>query len=316
MEGNELSTLGKTWVKVGTACAIIAFLVMMQSIGSCGSQDGNPVLNRSAERAVSLLQNIASNASVLVNVYMDARASDMLACAATSEPLKSALLKPALKADAKAVLAQLQDTYRAYDALLLLDRSGLCVASAPAGLEGKDLSADSAFKGALAGKLGFSDVHKSSTVESLNQKSKGWTAAIAAPVKVGNDVKGVLFSYLDWARLQKLVSSVQVGQSGYVFFLNGQNRVILHPAGSVFYGVALDDARVKLASLNEAVTRRAPFHAYYFENLRSRRQDTKLVGLAYPEGYGNFPGFGWSVGASADRTEIAPQRSLMERLFE
>jgi hypothetical protein len=42
--------------------------------------------------------------------------------------------------------------------------------------------------------------------------------------------------------------------------------------------------------------------------------DIRLVGLAYPREYGNFPGLGWTVGAGANEDEIAG-KSRFWRLF-
>jgi len=315
MGEKDLSVSRNPRVRILTACAILTFLLVAASVGIGRSPEANTALDQSDQRAVQLLESIASCAATLVSVYMDARATDMLACSSTSGSLKAALLKPEERAKAKAVLAQWLSTYRAYDAMLLLDKKGVCLAAAPDGLEDGDFSTEPAFKEALSGKLGLSDTHKSDTIRRLNPESGGWTAAVAAPVRVGNDMEGVLLSYLKWSQLQDLANGVVVWGTGYVFLLNGHNQFILHPAGASHYGWGLNEPRIQIPSLDEAVRKRAPYHSHEFTNPKTGKQDVKLIGGACPKAYGHFPGLGWTAGAVADRTEILGEPSFWKRFF-
>jgi methyl-accepting chemotaxis protein len=202
----------------------------------------------------------------------------------------------------------------AYEAILLIDKAGVCLASAPAGLVNQNFSDNEAFKGAIKGKLTVSDAHKSDVLVSLDPKSRGWTAAIAVPVKVENEVAGVLISFLKWSKLAELIMNIRVGTSGYVFVMNKQNQVIIHPA-EYLYGLSLRDPKINLSSLDEAITRKVPYYAYEFRNVRTRQLDNKLVGFAYPKGYGNFPGLGWTVGAGMDRSETMVDGSILKGLL-
>lgn len=201
----------------------------------------------------------------------------------------------------------------AYDAILLLDKTGACLASAPEGFVNEGFSNDEAFKGAVKGKLTISDVHRSEALASLDPKSKGWTLAIAVPLKVGKDVEGVLVSYLKWKRLEELIFRIKVGRTGYVFVLNSQNQVIVHPAQQL-YGLSPRDRQINLPALDDAIRQKVPYFTYQFKNRMTEKMDTKISGFAYPQGYGNFPGLGWVVGAGADRSEIGEPPLLM-RLF-
>jgi len=202
----------------------------------------------------------------------------------------------------------------AYEAILLLDKRGICLASAPEGLADKDFSSDTTFSGALKGKLTISDAYKSDLLISVDPQSKGWTVAIAVPINGGNDFRGVLMSCLKWSRLQKLIIGVRVGETGYDFVLNGQNQVIIHPARH-FYGISLRDPKINMPQLDDAVKKKLPNQRYDFKNIGTGRVDTKLVGLAYPKGYGNFPGLGWTVGTGADESEIVGGHPLWRLLF-
>jgi hypothetical protein len=125
-----------------------------------------------------------------------------------------------------------------YEAILLVDKGGAVVVSAPSGLVTGDIRDDKTVKGATKGELTISDFHKSDIVSSIDEKSNGWTLSIAAPILHGREVTGVLVSYIKWSRLEALISSLRVGKTGFVFVLNSQNQSIVHPSRAL-YGLDL-----------------------------------------------------------------------------
>ena len=285
-------------------------IILLSTVAAGCSKIGSSV-DESRKTAMREMQMIATYAADLLNVYMDARVTEMLVCSKTSEQFKKAVTDPEARTGANRILGEWLKTSKAYDAIMLVDKTGVCVASAPAELVNHDFSDDSAFKGAIGGKLTLADAHKSDALASLDPKSKGWTATIAVPIKAGKDSVGVLMSYLKWSRLRELTRSMPVGKSGYVYVLNRENQVILHPAERL-YGIGLRDRRINLPNLDDAVRRRLGTARYDFENVMTHRVDHKLVGFAYPEGYGNFPGLGWTVGAAADESELVKLPSWTE----
>jgi methyl-accepting chemotaxis protein len=295
-------------------CIGIVIMLLASAVGHGQGPEKGAALDDFDKAAVRELQTIAASASAMLNVYMDARITDMLVCSKVSERLRDALTMPEARADANRILDEWLKTSGAYEAIVLLDKSGVCLASAPAGLVNQDFSDDEAFKGAIKGKLTISDAHKSDVLIALDRNSKGWTAAIAVPVKVENRVAGVLMSFVKWSQVTKLIAGVLVGKSGYVYVLNKQNQVIIHPA-EIFYGVSIRDPKINLVSLDEAITKKAPYFAYEFRNPLTKQLDTKLVGFAYPTGYGNFPGLGWTVGAGMDRSETMADASILKVLL-
>lgn len=280
----------------------IVIMLLAAAVGYGQGPGSDVALDDFDKAAARELQTIATCASAMLNVYMEARVSDMLVCSKVSGRLRDALTTPEARADANRILEEWLHTSGAYEAILLVDKTGACLASAPAGLVNQELSDDEAFKGAIKGKLTISDAHKSAILASLDPKSKGWTATIAVPVKGENDVAGVLISLLKWSKLAELIMNFRVGPSGHVYVLNKQNQVIIHPAEHL-YGISIRDPKINLSSLDEAITRKVPYFAYEFRNVRTNRLDTKLVGLAYPTGHGNFAGLGWTVGATMDRSD-------------
>lgn len=292
-------------------CIGIAVLVVTVAAGCSQGETG---LDASQKAAMRVVREMATTAAILLDVYMDARATEILLCSTTCDQFRNALMDPEAVPETNRVLREWLKISQAYEAIVLLDKTGVCSASAPARFVDQDFSGDSAFKGAIAGTLTLSDAHKSDVLTSLDSKSKGWTVAIAVPIKVGNDAVGVLMSYLQWSRVSELTDSIQVGKTGYVYVLNRRNQVILHPF-KAFYGMGLRDPGINSPELDDAVRKRRSTVRYEFKNVRTQRVDTKLAGFAYPKGYGNFPGLGWTVAAVADETELAREQVFWRRLF-
>jgi hypothetical protein len=295
-------------------CACLGAMVVIAADGFGQGQETKTRKPRSEEIALQSMQNIAKAAAALLNVYMDARATETLAFSATCERLKNALANPDSQVDANRVLAEWFRNSDAYEAVLLLDKNGVCLASTSPELSNRNLSEDEAFQGAIKGSFTVSDVHRSDIVAALNSKPTGWAATIAgwtveiaAPISNDNEVEGVLLSFMKWSTLVKLIAGVVPGESGYVYVLNRQNQVIIHPSPSL-YGVSLSDPKINPPQLAEAVSKKVAYSSYEFVNAMTNRMDSKLVGFAYPSSCGNFPGLGWTVAAGADQSElIEPQ---------
>jgi methyl-accepting chemotaxis protein len=284
-------------------CVGLAILLISAFAGCNQSSKTDGQLDDAQKAAMGELLGIARNCASLLNVYMDSRVTDMLVLSATNDRLKEALAKPDAREEANRILEAWLKASAAYEAIVLLDKKGACLASAPKELESADFSNDEAFKGAVAGKLTVSDAHKSDVLTSPDPKSKVWTAAIAVPMKVGKEVEGVLISYIKWKRLEALLLSIPVAKTGYVFVLNSQNQIILHPARQR-YGIGVADPPISIPEIDRAVRTRAAGCGFESRNPMTRTVDFKLAGFAYPKAYENFPGLGWVVGANAHEAEI------------
>ena len=292
--------------------SIVVTILLATALSGCGRNASGP--DEFEKAAMREVQETASLAAGLLNVYMDARVTDMMVCSKMGGPLRDSLTMPEARPDANRILEEWLKISGAYDAILLLDKTGICLASAPAGLMNQDFSNDKAFEGAVKRKLIISDFHKSDVLVSLDPKSKGWTAAIAVPIRTEKGLEGVLLSYLKWSRLADMMAGIQVGKTGFVYVLNGQNQIIIHPVKEL-YGTGPRDPRINLPALDDAIRKKVPNYTYEFKNVMTGKTDIKLVGFAYPQGYGNFPGLGWTVGAGADEAEIVGGHPLFRMLF-
>ena len=189
---------------------------------------GYQIIADEAEKSAKReMRTLAESAGQSLNVFMNDRVSDTLVWA-DLRPIKEAIDVAEVREDASQMLRETVKLYGAYECIFLLDAKGNCIASSAPALVGIDFSGNDAFKGAKGGKLFISDFQKSPVVEQLDPTSGGWTLGIAAPVKVGENVQGAILAYLKWAPVEKIISDIKIGESGYVYVVSSKNQVMIH----------------------------------------------------------------------------------------
>ena len=248
------------------------------------------------------MRTLAESAGQSLNIFMNDRVSDTLVWA-DLRPIKEAIDVAEVREDASQMLRETVKLYGAYECIFLLDAKGNCIASSAPALVGIDFSGNDAFKGAKGGKLFISDFQKSPVVEQLDPTSGGWTLGIAAPVKVGENVQGAILAYLKWAPVEKIISDIKIGESGYVYVVSSKNQVMIH-GNRDLYLKDVSGPPINLPQLTAAIKKKDRDIVYPFTNFKTKKLDIKVIGLAYPGGLGQFAGLGWALGAGADKSEI------------
>lgn len=252
--------------------------------------------------------NTARTAKLLVSSYMADRVRDNAAWAEL-ETVKKALRDEDSRDPATVLLQQLVESYGTYELTVLVDANGLAVCSSSPQCAGMSFAEANEFKAAMEGKLSVGQAHHSEIVKELNPDSRGWTLCIAVPVKGTGNMSGVLMSYLKWRPLEDLVASIRVGMTGYAYILDAKRRVVVHPNRQL-YRETVAGPKIKLPVLDRAVRTKSSHISYEFKNIKTKRIDTKLVGLAYLKPHGNL---GWVVGAGANASELV-RSSVMARV--
>ena len=250
------------------------------------------------------MTTLAGSAAQSINIFMNDRVSDTLVWA-DLRPIKEAIDVAEVREDASQMLRETVRLYGAYECIFLLDSKGNCIASSAPALVGIDFSKNQGFNGAKGGKLSLIDFEKSPVVEQLDPASGGWTVGIAAPVKVGENVQGVMLAYVKWASVEKMISEIPVAKTGYIWIVNKKIQTILTPNRDL-YLKEVAAAPLNLGTLSEAIKKKEASHIYSSPNLRTKEKEMQdnVAGIAYPGGLGQFPGLGWAVGARADKREI------------
>ncbi len=177
--------------------------------------------------------------------------------------IKEAIDFSETREDATELLGQLVKYYGTYDLILLLDKKGNVIVSSAPGFLGQSFAKESFFSNAMKGKGGVvaSDVYKDPRIASVNPKSQGWTVSFSTPVRSGEQVVGVLASFLKWSSVEDTIGKIKIGERGFVAMINKDNRFILHQERNL-YGKALGDPAVGRVPLKEAIQANEKFARY------------------------------------------------------
>ena len=121
-------------------------------------------------------------------------------------------------------LAEYKEKYGFYENIFVVDASGELIAgSHPAALGKVNISDYPFFKKAMTGELNMSDPIPSG--ETGNP-----VITIAAPLREGGQVRGMLFSVIDLMYFShNFVDPIKVGEMGYAYILAPDGTVIAHP---------------------------------------------------------------------------------------
>lgn len=260
------------------------------------------ITSEATNAALRNVQTIAQSAAGRIGSFMNERCSDNLGWAEL-RVVKEGLEVAEIREDTTATLKEFLKYYGAYEAILLAEASGKVAASTWPGMAGREISALPAFKGAMKGALTLQDAHKSDLVAQVNPDSKGWTVIIAAPVRIGDTVGGAIVSFLKYDRLEKLLSSIAVGKTGFAYLMNKNRQTVIYP-NKELYGEALAAPKTGLIQLDKTlqkVMQGAQDRSLSFSivNPATKVTDARIEGLAPVEPYNNFPGMGWYVGVAS-----------------
>ncbi len=254
------------------------------------------------EAVVREMTALAHSAANAVNVYMSDRVGDQLVWSRMNIIMEALEIAEA-REPAQETLMDLVKLSSSYEAVMLLDTRGNCVVSSSPLLAHKNLASDPLFVNAMKGNIYINDMYSDSRIAEMRTESGGWTVGISTPVKIGKEISGVLCTFLNWSVIEAILKETQVGSTGYVWMVNQNHQLIVHPSRNL-YLEPLDGPKVQLPDLVDAMKKGENYHKYWFRNAKTDKLDHKLVGLAYPKGFGSFTGIGWKFGAGADMDEV------------
>ncbi len=258
-------------------------------------------ITREAQNAAyRQLTTIAGSAAQSINVWMNDRVNDVVVWA-DLRSIKEAIDVAEVREDASQMLRETVKRYGSYEAIFLLDSKGNCIASSAPALVGMDFSKNEGFLGAKGGKLKLVDFQQLPLVKQIDPASDGYTVGIAAPVKVGENVQGVVLAYLKWAPVEAMMKKITGYKTGVVWGVDSKMRTILHPRRDLYLKTV---SQIKLPTLAEAIKKRETNIAYFSPPDKSGNTTYDLAGMVYTKGFEHFPGLGWVIGVRVQRDEI------------
>ncbi|MEA1960178.1 MAG: methyl-accepting chemotaxis protein [Bacillota bacterium] len=123
---------------------------------------------------------------------------------------------------------------------------------------------------------------------------------VASPIKVDNQIAGVLIGYLNVDRLSQFAGKITYGESGYCFIINELGTTIAHPKRDLvinrdndFENVKNDPQLESLVTLEQQMVAGEEGYGEYVYN-----GETKMMG------YSPIEGTSWSLGVTAEESEV------------
>ena len=185
------------------------------------------------------LQQVCASSLKQVESWVDAQRNNVAHWAAQAHVLAALQDKPETLPARQVVGAELADAQKLYgffETLALVDLKGDALASNNPDAIGKLNVVDRQyFKDAVAGRVVISEVLKSKVTGNP-------IVVIAAPVKEGEVVRGVLFAALDlnWFSVN-VIQSIKVLQTGYAYMYDDKGYFISHPNKALILTAKLAD---------------------------------------------------------------------------
>lgn len=261
------------------------------------------IVTESESAAQREMRRVAVSASRALSEIMNARCSDILVWSGL--PLiRRALEGTEVRESASETLREIVRLYGRYEAVSLLDRNGVSVASSWPDLVGMDFAHHQAFKDPKAtGKLYVGDAQAEPTVLTIDPTSNGWTLTIAAPIQVAGNIMGVLLAWIKWKPIEELIEAIPMGESEYIYVSDKTNRIIVHPRKDL-YGADVAWLPLDYTQLPKVIGSPQKDIISDFANKDIAEPDRNIESLAYPGAMGNFPSLHWTVAAGVDRDEL------------
>ncbi|MDD5111343.1 MAG: cache domain-containing protein [Candidatus Altiarchaeota archaeon] len=163
------------------------------------------------------LENIAIEVSDEINRLLEERSLDMQAL---SKQLTAT--SNASRDEKRALMTRVQETYREFDDISLIDVDGNVVTSTSFNYRG-EFKASQWFRDALNGSTVMSDPH-------IILDPKRTVIQFFAPVRGDEDeIVGVVAGQVDMSHIWQITDGVTVGQTGYAFILDERGTILAHP---------------------------------------------------------------------------------------
>lgn len=194
------------------------------------------------------------------------------------------------------------DHYPCYQAIMLMNKEGLCVVSTSNEFAGKDFSQSDHFLKAIERSVSIQSLYQDSRIARIAPESQGWTASVSVPIRHKGVLLGVLCSFVKWSAVESILAETRVGRTGYVFMVDHERKIIGHPSREL-YNQPITGPKISVPALEQALKQGETGAAFTIRNVRTNKWDFQIAGIAYPQWPSHLSGLGWALVAGADTSE-------------
>ncbi len=251
------------------------------------------------------LEDNSRRISRAVEMVLNDRVLDVKAWTGV-ETIQTAIEIGGGQAGANASLEEFIKATGNFDLMALVDRTGNCISSNLPQAIGTSFADEGWFKKAMAGKAQIGEFEKNAVLEALVPTSGGWSLAVAIPVTVGKEVRGVLTGYVHWDTVNAIIQAFPVAKTGYTYIVDRPTdmTVIAHKDRGLFGhrmaqtpGSGMDVVAQEFAANEHGLV------IYTFNNPITKVKSRRAIGYFRSEGFGAFAK-NWVIASGADYDEV------------
>lgn len=283
---------------------VILLLITLVPLGVLNLLSYNTLKNQLHEDQGQRLSGYARRIARTIDIFVEGRIADINAWTGV-ETIQTALDIGGGQAGGNRLLESLVKSYGSFDVIFLMDQTGKCIAASNPEAVGQLVGDKAAwFKANLEGKPHTGEAAYYPVLKQLLPNSNGWSLLVSFPVKMQNEVRGVLAGFVRWENVNKMIEAFPVGKTGYTFMVDRSDMTILaHPTRELV-GLKLTDPKVNVPTVAQEVAKaERGYVSYNFLNPITNKRSDKSAGFMQNEGYEKFRK-NWAVLAGADDDEI------------
>jgi methyl-accepting chemotaxis protein len=248
------------------------------------------------------LSGFAARTAQSIDMALNDRVSNVITWS-DLESFKTALASGTGIEDVNFLLQNVAKSYD-FDLITLTNAAGACIASNLPQALSRKANDQAWFKAALGGKLFVGDFANYPIVKELVPESRGFSLAIAMPVKIDDQVKGVVTGYVKWEVMNHIIESFGVGKTGYSYLVDLNDTSVLVHVNRSIVGKKLTDPEINIPQAFFDIKKKdSGLVSYEFTNPETHKMALRVVGFAHMKGYGNFSK-SWAVCSGANYEEI------------
>lgn len=276
-----------------------------------GFQHTSTLMNQNLDDKLS---GFATRTAESIDMIMSDRVSNVITWASI-DTLKNALAAGTSGEAADTLLDHVAKAYN-FDLVTIMDPTGICIAANLQQAVGRQVGDQVWFKTVMENKGYVGDFGTYPIVKELVPETKGFSLLIAMPIKMGNQVKGVVAGYINWEMMSHMMEGFGVGKTGYTYLVDLEDKSILAHVNRSIVGKKLTDPEINIGqTFFDIKNKDKGMVTYEFLNPETKKSAVRAVGFAHMKGYGHFSK-NWAVCSGANYDEEMEPLTRQKTAFQ